>query len=114
MSDVHIHPRVASVNVHPADPEVFVLGAGAVAFVGSWSAAGGFPPNGYRIVISTSILALLAIVGKNTALEPLIKAFAILMLISALYGYIPGLQQRASGHAKDAHKKLKGKVKPHG
>lgn len=68
-----------------------VLGAGAVAFVGSFKDTGGFPPNGFQIAGATLLLAFLFSLTKSGPLAGPTKALAGLMLLVAVYRYTPGL-----------------------
>lgn len=66
-----------------------VIGAGALAFAGSFKDANGFPPNGYKILAATITLAFLFAMTKGTAIEKPTKALALLTLLGAAYRYIP-------------------------
>jgi len=68
-----------------------VLSAGAVALVGSFKDSGGFPANGLQIVGATLLLAFLFSLTKNGPLAGPTKALAALMLLVAVYRYVPGL-----------------------
>jgi len=68
-----------------------VLSAGAVALVGSFKDSGGFPPNGIQIVGATLVLAFLFSLAKDGPLAGPTKALAGLMLLAAIYRYVPGL-----------------------
>jgi hypothetical protein len=75
--------------------EGIVLGAGGLAFVGSFKEAGGFPSNGYAVISGTAVLAFLAATVKGGALEGPVKALAGLMLLAALMRYVPTLTNTA-------------------
>lgn len=71
--------------------EGLVLGAGGLAFVGSFKEAGGFPSNGYAVISATAVLAFLASTSKGSPIEGPVKALAGLMLLAAVLRYVPGL-----------------------
>ncbi len=76
-----------------------VLGAGAVAFTGSFKDAGGFPGNGFSIIGATLLLAFLFSLTKEGPLAGPTKALAGLMLLAAVYRYTPGLfNRKAKAH----------------
>jgi hypothetical protein len=66
-----------------------MIGAGAVAFIGSFSEAGGWPDNGYAIIGGTTALAFLSATTNNGPLAGPVKALAGLMLLVAIYRYVP-------------------------
>lgn len=72
--------------------ESMVLGAGGIAFLGSFKEASGFPSNGYAVIAGTTALVFLAVTTRGTALEGPAKAMAGLMLLVALIRYVPGLR----------------------
>ena len=74
-----------------ASADGLMLVAGGLAFAGNFKKEGGFPPNGYGIIAATAALSFLAATSKNSALEGPVKALAGLMLLAAIYAYIPGL-----------------------
>jgi len=71
--------------------EGLILGAGGLAFVGSFKEAGGFPSNGYAVVSGTAALAFLAATVKGGSIEGPVKALAGLMLLAAMLRYVPTL-----------------------
>lgn len=73
-----------------------VLGAGGVAFLGSFKEAGGFPSNGYAIIAGTTALTFLASVTDKGPLSGPVKALAALMLLVAILRYVPGLRKSTS------------------
>ncbi|HEY6020635.1 MAG TPA: hypothetical protein VIY48_12310 [Candidatus Paceibacterota bacterium] len=83
-----------------------VLTAGALAFVGSFKEAGGFPPNGYAVVGGTVALTFIASMTNGTSIEPAVKALAGLMILAAAMRYIPVLTNQTH--------KTKKKDKKHG
>lgn len=70
-------------------PDGIVLGAGSIAFLGSMKEAGGLPPNGIRIIFSTTILAVVASIAADGPLREPVKMLAWLMVIAALIRYVP-------------------------
>jgi len=65
--------------------------AGALAFVGSFKEAGGFPSNGYAIIAGTTALTFIASITSGSPIDPAVKWLAVLMVLGAAYRYIPGL-----------------------
>lgn len=72
-----------------ATAEGLIIGAGALSFAGNFQKSGGIPPNSVAIVGSTIGLAFLASIAKGTALDGPVKAAAGLMLLVAVYVYVP-------------------------
>lgn len=80
------------------------LAAGGLAFVGSFKEAGGWPSNGYAVVAGTTALTFLASLTEDTAMGPAVKALGILMLLAALYRYIPGLTNQTKAKTSKTKK----------
>ena len=80
-----------------ASAEGFVLGAGALAFAGSFKEAGGFPSNGYAVIAGTAALTFLAATTKGSVIASPVRALAMLMLLAAAIRYIPGLAPDKKG-----------------
>lgn len=76
-----------------------VMLAGGLAFVGSFKEAGGFPPNGYAVIGGTVALVFLTTLANGTAIDPAVKGLAGLMVLAAVYRYVPGLTKKSK--AKD-------------
>jgi len=74
-----------------------ILGAGGLAFAGSFKESSGFPPNGYAIIAGTVVLTFLASFTSDGALDRPVKALAGLMLLVSAIKYVPGL---STGYAK--------------
>ena len=81
--------------------ESLIMGAGGVAFLGSFKQADGFPSNGYAIIAGTTALVFLASTTRGSALEKPVHAAAALMLLVALIRYVPGL--RTTKKERKAH-----------
>lgn len=77
-----------------------VLLAGSLAFVGSFKQANGFPPNGYAVIGGTVALVFIFSLADKTAVEPVVKGLAGLMLLASIFVYVPGL-------TKTSHKSVK-------
>lgn len=73
-----------------------VMAAGSLAFVGSFKEAGGFPDNGYAIIAGTTALTFITSLTNGSAIEPAVKALAVLMVLGAAFRYIPGLSKTTS------------------
>lgn len=80
-----------------ASAEGFVMGAGALAFAGSFKEAGGFPPNGYAVLAGTATLTFLASLAKGSAIASPVRGLALLMLLAAALRYIPVIVPMKSG-----------------
>lgn len=74
-----------------ATADKVILGAGMIAFAGSFKQAGGFPENGYAIVGGTAALAFLSSFTNGTSLQKPVTMLAVLTLLAAVYVYVPGL-----------------------
>lgn len=72
-----------------ASAEGLLIGAGGLAFAGSFKDSGGFPENGYAIIGATVALVFLASTVSDTGLARPVKALAGLMLLVSAYRYIP-------------------------
>ncbi|HWV44724.1 MAG TPA: hypothetical protein VN039_01675 [Nitrospira sp.] len=70
------------------------IGAGSLAFISNFKQAGGFPPNGIATIAGTAVLAFLAAATKETAIAPAVSAFAALVLLVAVFQYVPGLTKK--------------------
>lgn len=73
------------------------LAAGGLALTGNFVKAGGFPSNGYGIIGGTIALAFIASMTKSTPLDKPMKAFAGLVLLVAIYTYVPTLRKSGKG-----------------
>ena len=80
-----------------ASADGMVIGAGAIAFAGSFKEASGFPSNGYSIVGATAALAVIFSLARNSPLEPAVKALAALSLLAAIYRYVPAFTPTKKG-----------------
>jgi len=83
-----------------ASAEGLVMGAGGLALAGSFVEEKGFPSNGYKVISATIVLTLLAsMVSKGPMAGPT-KALAALMLLGAVYRYIPAFTKKAPKKGK--------------
>jgi len=89
-----------------ATADGLVLLTGGVAFAGSFAEEGGFPSNGYAILGSTAALTFLASLSNGTPISPAVKGLAGLMLLGAVYRYVPAFTKTKSSRKR--------KVKSHG
>ena len=80
-----------------ATADKLVLGAGMIAFAGSFKQAGGFPENGYAIVGGTAALAFITSFTNGTILQKPAVWLSVLLLMSAIYVYVPGLAKNKKG-----------------
>jgi hypothetical protein len=71
-----------------------IIGAGSLAFISNFKQAGGFPPNGITTIAATALLAFLAATTKDSAIAPAVSAFAGLVLLVAVFKYVPGLTKK--------------------
>lgn len=71
--------------------EGMILTAGTLSLIGNGVRSGGFPENGVGIIAATSVLAFIAAMSKSTPFAPVMRAMAVLLLLAAVYAYIPGL-----------------------
>ena len=71
-----------------------VMVAGTIAFLGSMKEAGGFPPNGARIVFATMVLTVVVSVFDNGALTQPVKWLGVLMVLAALIRYVPKFSKK--------------------
>jgi len=78
-----------------------VMAAGALAFVGSFKEADGFPPNGYAVIAGTTALVFVTSLTNNTSIEPAVRALAGLMVLAAAFRYIPGLTKTTKKKVKN-------------
>lgn len=72
-----------------ATADGLIITAGSVAFLGNMKEAGGFPPNGATTIAATAILTIIAAFTRNSVIEGPFKAFAALVLLAAVYRYVP-------------------------
>ena len=84
-----------------ASAEGMILGAGGLAFAGSFKQSGGFPPNGYAVIGGTVVLTFLASFAKDSPISGPVKGLAGLMLLAATIRYVPGL---STGYNKKGKK----------
>lgn len=68
--------------------EVLFILAGGIAIVGAVRKTGSWPANGVKSVIATAVLVLLASATNGTKVGPLIRAFGIVLVITAGYAAI--------------------------
>lgn len=68
-----------------------IMSSGALAFVGSFKEAGGFPENGYAIIGGTTALTFLGSTVQGTKVEGPVRMFAYLVLLTAALKYIPSI-----------------------
>lgn len=68
------------------NPEAAFLAAGVVAIAGGAAQERAWPKTGYRAVVATAILVLVASATSRTPLAPLMRAFGIVVLMAAVYG----------------------------
>ena len=83
-----------------ATADKVILGAGMIAFAGSFKQAGGFPENGYAIVGGTAALAFLSSFTNGTSLQKPVTMLAVLTLLAAVYVYVPGLTKQPKQRKK--------------
>lgn len=67
-------------------PETAFLAAGAVAIAGGAAQERAWPKTGYRAVVATVVLVLVASATSRTPLAPLVRALGLVMLMAAIYG----------------------------
>lgn len=77
--------------------------AGSLAFAGNMKTAKGFPSNGYNTVGATIALVFLASLTKGTRIERVVYAFAVLVLISSAFYYVPILMPTDTTKRKKTH-----------
>lgn len=82
-----------------ATAEGLIVGAGGLAFAGSFVEAKAFPPNGYKIISATIVLTLLASIAKGPLSGP-VKGLAALMLLASVYRYIPAFTKTKTKKGK--------------
>lgn len=63
--------------------------AGGIAFAGNYKESGGFPENGYTIIAATATLVVIFAMANRTAFAGPLTALAGLMVLGAVYRYIP-------------------------
>lgn len=78
-----------------------VMVAGGLAFIGSFKQAGGFPSNGYAIVGGTVALTFITSLTNGSTIDPAVRGLAGLMLLAAVYAYVPGLTKKSTPTKKD-------------
>lgn len=78
-----------------AQPDHLVIAAGSLAFISNFKTAGGFPSNGIQTIAGTAVLATLFAFTKDSALAPAVSALAALILLVAVFVYVPGLTRTA-------------------
>lgn len=67
-------------------PELPYLGAGAAALIGGYRTEGGFPENGYKVIIATVVLLAITALTSGTRIAPLVRAIGLVMFMAAVYG----------------------------
>lgn len=75
-------------------PEMPYLAAGSIAMIGGIARDGGFPPDAWKSVFGTVALVVLASATSQSRIEPVVKAFGILLLIAAVYSTAPFIGAR--------------------
>lgn len=85
-----------------ATADGLILVTGGVAFAGSFAEQGGFPSNGYAILGGTAALTFLASLTNGTPISPAVKGLAGLMLLGAVYRYVPALN-KATQRKRKSH-----------
>jgi hypothetical protein len=73
--------------------EGLIIATGATAFAGNFRESGGFPSNGYGIIGATIALVFIASFTAKGSFNGPIKALAGLMLLGAIYRYIPAFTE---------------------
>lgn len=81
-------------------PDHLIIAAGSVAFIGNFKKAGGFPPNGIATIAGTAVLATVFAAGKDSDIAPALSAFAALVLLVAVFKYVPGLTKTRTSKIK--------------
>lgn len=76
------------------------LGAGMVAFAGSFKQAGGFPENGYAILGGTAALCFISSFTNGTPIQKPVTALAFLTLLASIYTFVPGLTKNTTKKGK--------------
>lgn len=74
-----------------ADADHVVLLAGGIALAGGFAKEGHWPDKGVEAVIGTLGLTLLASATQNSRIGPIVRAFAWLLLLVAVYSVVPAL-----------------------
>jgi len=74
--------------------EGLTIAAGSVAFIGNFAEEGGWPTNGYKIVGATIALAIIFSFAGNGPLSKPVTALAALMLLAAVYRYVPAFRKK--------------------
>jgi len=91
-----------------SNPEYFVMAAGAIALTAGFAEQKRFPDNGYKVIGGTLALTVLASATKGSNIEPLVRAFALLMLLASVYAYVPAFKRETDKRRKPRRDK-KGK-----
>ena len=77
-----------------ATPDGMALAAGGIAFAGNFAESDGFPANGYAIIGGTIALSFIAALASTTPLKPAVRAFTGLVLLVAIFRYVPALNDK--------------------
>lgn len=80
-----------------------IMVAGGIAFVGSFKDAGGFPSNGYAVIGGTTALVFITSLTNGSAIDPIVRGLAGLMVLAAVYAYVPGLTKKTSTKKDKTH-----------
>jgi beta-phosphoglucomutase-like phosphatase (HAD superfamily) len=65
-------------------PELPYLAAGTIAIIGGIRKEGHFPSNGVTAVVGTTVLVIVASATAETRIAPLVHAFGLLVLLTAI------------------------------
>jgi len=75
--------------------EIPYLAAGVTAIAGGYRSQGQFPADGYKAVLATTGLVILASASNDTKLAPLVRAVGFVLFMGALYGAVKAFQTPA-------------------
>lgn len=81
--------------------EGLIIATGATAFASNFKESGGFPSNGYGIIGATIALVFIASFTAKGSFEKPIRALAALMLLGAVYRYVPAFTKTANKKRTD-------------
>ncbi len=82
-----------------------ILAAGTISFTANFRDARGFPDNGISTIAATGFLAFILATTRGTDLERVSRAFAGLVLLVAIFYYVPGFYEKATGKNRPKRKR---------